>query len=220
MPAVRQQVQAFIDANLSPKAQSAALAGIARRGVAELVRSGKAPPSYQVVVDGRYNVAEDAVRPNGTILYLFDSQASAAVFAISYLRGRAPKRSGRYVESIWIGVNGAFTRASAFDPASVPAGATIELVDTAPYARKVEVGHMTMSVPHKVVEDASRAARRKFPLVNVDFGYVEASSDIGGGYVLKGRFRKGGRANSRKSVRSDTRKGSAMTYPSFTITRK
>src|SRR3954470_2818243 len=125
MPAaLRQQVQAFIDEHLSPRARSARLAEIARKGVADLVADGKAPSTYQTIVDGRVGAVEESVRGDGggSITYLFDAQANAAIFAVGYLRQRAPKKSGRYIESIWVGVNGSFSRAGSFAPSRVPAG--------------------------------------------------------------------------------------------------
>lgn len=222
MPAFRQQVQAFIDAKLSPAARSRILAQTARDGLKQLIASGQASPTYQTFVDGTRDDNEDDVRGDGSgrILYRFDVQAQAATFALAFLQTRSPVASGEYRSAIWVGVNGLYVRAPAFDPSNIPAGAEVTIVDTAPYARKVESGHMRMSVPRAPFQDARQVTQRRFPAVSVEATYVFAASDIGGGYVLRGRFRKGFRAKARKKLGSDTAAGADMTYPALVLTPK
>ncbi|KPF84526.1 hypothetical protein IP70_15640 [alpha proteobacterium AAP38] len=96
---IRRTVDVFIDQALSPQARSAALARAARQGVAELVRSGRASPTYRVFVDGREGEPEERVKPDGQITYLFGSLNVAAQFALSFLKARSPAKSGRYKDS-------------------------------------------------------------------------------------------------------------------------
>lgn len=96
---IRRTVDVFIDKALSPAARSAALARAAREGVAELVRSGQASPTYRVFVDGVEGAAEERVKPEGVITYLFGNLNVAAQFGLSFLKARSPAKSGRYRES-------------------------------------------------------------------------------------------------------------------------
>lgn len=96
---IRRTVDVFIDQALSPQARSGALARAARQGVAELVRSGRASPTYRRFVDGVEGVEEDRVKPDGQITYLFGNLNVASQFALSFLKARSPAKSGRYRES-------------------------------------------------------------------------------------------------------------------------
>jgi hypothetical protein len=218
----RQQVQAFIDKNLSPAARSRVLADTARAGLADLIGSGRASPAYQTWVDGVRDDNEDDVKGTGggSILYRFDVQAQAAVFALAFLQTRSPVRSGAYKSAFYVGADGVFVRGDAFDPSAIPAGAEIIIINTQPYARKIESGHMRMSVPSGVMSDARQAVKQRFPATTSEVAFMYATGDIGGGYVLRGRFRRGHRAGARVSLRSDTTKGQPMIYPALVINTK
>lgn len=170
MTAFRQQIQVFIDANLSPAARSNILADAARTGLAGLISSGRAPPTYQTFVDGKRDDDDEShVRGTGggTILYQFSAQAEAAAFALGYLRARAPGRSGTFRNSFYLGINGRFVPAAQFDPAQVPSGAEITIGNTRPQSRKIDVqmdGERVLhfSVPAGLFDDCAAAVRRQF----------------------------------------------------------
>lgn len=167
MSALRQQVSVYIDANLAPAARSAKLAQIARAGRDDLIATGRASPYYQTFVDGARGAAEESVRPGGTILYQFGYVATAAVFALNFLRARSPVASGRYRGSFYLGVNGRFIPASQFQPKSVPPDAEIVIGNTQPYSRKIDVQAdgdrpLHFSVGPGLFDDAVRATRSAF----------------------------------------------------------
>ncbi|HEY0184125.1 MAG TPA: hypothetical protein VGC09_15055 [Rhodopila sp.] len=169
MTAFREQVNAYIAANLSPAARSKILADVARSGVAALVASGRAPPVYQTFVDGRQGADASTVRGDGggVILYRFSYQAQAAVFALAFLKARGPSRSGRFRNAFYFGVDGRFVPEAQFNPASVPPGAEITIGNTEPYARKIDVQlegnrRLHVSVPAGMFDDCVVALRSAF----------------------------------------------------------
>jgi hypothetical protein len=88
------------------------------------------------------------------------------------------------------------------------------LVNDQPYARKVDVGHMRMSVPPGIVERTKQQLLAKYG------NSVTARRiviDLAGGYVLKGHFRKGARPFSRKGLRKDTKAGQPLNYPALLV---
>lgn len=200
-------------AGLSPEEIARRLAELAQRGLAEAQASGAASSSYVLTVNGRAGVAEAAVVPPGPILYTFSWLTEVKDYGLAFLRTRSPKASGRYADSHFAMVNG-----SPIGPDEpVPFGAELVLSNPVPYARKIEVGHMKMSVPAHVYEDAQQAIRRKFgELVAVALSFVL----LEGGYVLKGRFRRGSGRAARKSPRKDTGRGQPLRYPALVITMK
>lgn len=165
---VRQQVQVFVDAALSPAARAAQLAAVAKQGVADLIASGQASPRFQRFVDGRADAPEESVDGrHGVILYQFSSVADATAAALDFLRARAPARSGDYRNSFYVAVDGRFIPARMFRMDSVPPSAEIVIGNTEPYSRKVDVQlvgskPLRFSVPPGLFDDAARDLRRRF----------------------------------------------------------
>jgi hypothetical protein len=203
--ALRQQVTAFVNTNLSPAARSATLARLAVEMRDGLISTGRASPVYRTFVDGREGAPEASVKGTGggVILYRFGYAAQAAVFALAFLKGRSPSKSGKYRGSFYVGVNGRFIPAVQFDPALVPAEAEIVIGNTQPYSRRVDVqlvggNRLHYSVPVGLFDDAARAVKRQFG------GAVAAkrvySIEFPGRYTLKGE----GRAKSGKGTKVDS----------------
>lgn len=169
MGAFRQQVNAFIDANLSPTARSRILANTARQGVRDLIASGQASPGYDLFVDGHRAQTEDGVRGDGggVIRYQFNYMGAAAAFALSFLQARSPSRSGEFRQSFYVGVDGRFIPASAFSAQSVPGAAEVVIGNTQPQSRRIDVQFvgskpLHFSVPAGMFDDAVRAVRARF----------------------------------------------------------
>ena len=165
--AFSRQVDVFISRNLSPAAQSAALAETARRGVADLIASGMASPRYRRSVDGVPDAPESAVKPGGVIVYRFDFLGEVVAFALSYLQARSPFRSGDFRKSFYVGIDGKFVAASAFNPATMGHAAEIIIGNTQPYNRLVDVQmaggqRVKFSVPADMYSDAAAAVRTRF----------------------------------------------------------
>lgn len=197
-------------ADLAPEAIAAELAKFARSGLAEAIASGEGSPSYEKFVNGRPDAEEETVIPPGPIVYTFNWWTEIIEFALEYLQHRSPRRSGRFRESWFVMLND--NRIT--DPSRIPINSTVILTNDQPYARKIEVGHMQMSVPHGVVEDARVAVRRQYgAIVDVKKTFVRLRN----GYVLKGRFTRGVRQFSRTRLRPDVAAGEQVTYPALVL---
>ena len=198
----RQSIKVFIDANLSPAARSRQFAAVARAGVADLVRSGRAPDHRLTFVDGVQGASEDAVRPDhGVISYTFPAAGDAVVFALEFLRNRSPVGTGRYRDSFFVAVNGRPVAAASLDPKAIPADAECIIYNSQPYNRKVDVQlvgrrHLQFSVPENIYADAARAVAKQFG--NSVTAQRLADVDFPGKYTLR-----------RQHTRADRRSGGA-----------
>jgi hypothetical protein len=165
--AFRRSVDVFLARALSPQQQSAALAQAAKAGVADLIRSGRAPEQYRRIVDGREGAAEESVRPDGVIVYRFDQMAAAAAFALGFLQQRSPRDSGAYRASFYLGLDGRFVPAARFNPVTMGEVSEIVIGNMQPYSRKLDVQlvggqSLRVSVPSGIFSDAAAAVRRRF----------------------------------------------------------
>lgn len=212
--AVARTLRVWADKTIGPAALSANLAKAARHARDDLIRRGDASPTYRTFVDGREGASEETVKPQGAILYRFNTLGLATVFALSYCITRSPVQSGAYKRAWFVAVNGARWTADLND---IPGDAEVMVTNPLPYARKIDVGHMKMSMPPHIVEDARQAVRSKFPVIKAERSLVLIPASLGGGYVLKGRHRLGHRQFARTRLRSDTQKGAQMTYPALIL---
>lgn len=167
--AFRQQIKIYTGALTDPGQRSARLAAVARDALAALQASGRAGPAYTLFVDNRPASSEDSVRGDGTgkILYQFSYIGDAVIFALDFLKARAPSRSGKYRNSFFVGVDGRFVNASAFSPDSVPPTAEIIIGNSQPYNRKVDVQLsggkvLQFSVPPGEYDDCAAALKQRF----------------------------------------------------------
>jgi hypothetical protein len=214
-------VRAFVDRALSPEARSALLARTARREVAALVAAGRAAAQYDTLVDGREGVPEEAVRPDGRILYRFNPLAEAVRFAFDYCVQRSPVRSGRYKGDWVVLVNG---RAWSGGYDEIPPLADVFITNRQPYHRKIDTGaigpgaagrlvasrrYRTTSAGNlvqvqnrkrgayvSITEGARQAGQRAFPLLSWGRAFIT----LPGGYTL--------------------RSGKRMTYPAVTLSAR
>lgn len=151
---------------LPPAARSRLLAEHARRARDALIAQGRAAPQFITYVDGRQGAAEESVRPDGAIRYVFSTAARAAAFAKAYVEGASPVLSGQFRRSWIVVVNG--TR-WAGDLATIPPGAVVHIVNTSPYARRLEVGKRSKpGLGFKLVEKARQQTRARFPTLSVE----------------------------------------------------
>ena len=197
-------------ADLSPQSIAKELASLARSSLSDVIRSGEGSERYDRYVNGHFGADENTVVAPGPILYDFHWWNEIIEYAISVLQDRSPVLSGLFKSSWMAMIDGAVTT----DYADIPIAATVMIVNTQPYARKIEVGHTKMSVPHGVAEDSVLVVRRRFGNVAE---IKKTMTTIPNGYILKGVFTKGGRKFSRTKLRRDTQAGSEMTYPALVI---
>lgn len=194
----RQQVRLFADRTLSPAARSALLAAEAKRRLADLIESGRASPGYRRFVDGVEGAREEQAQR--VIVYEFSRTGEAAEYALGFLRGRSPSESGRFRDSFVASVDGSRPIAAAsFDPAKVPPGAEVAILNTRPYGRKIDVQvaggrRLRFSVPEGLYEDAARAVRRRFG--NAVSARRVYTLRFPGQYTLRGGKRAGTRVET------------------------
>ena len=134
------------------------LAQTAREALAEAQAAGEFPEQYIISVNGRIGGGEDTVVPPGPIVYTANWWQEILTYAMEFARQRSPVRSGDYKNAWFVMVNG--TAVADFN--AIPLTAECTLTNDMPYARKIEIGKMKMSVPPGVVEDTISAMRRRF----------------------------------------------------------
>lgn len=180
--AVRRTLDVFVDETLSPEARSDFLADTARQALASAIATGEASDKYRLLVDGREGQKEEAVRPDGKILYLFSYLGEVAAFALAYLRARSPTglTSGNrlyreaYGDSFYMGLGtgaeggGRFIMARNFNPETMGADVTeITIGNIQPYSRKLDVQlvggrRLRFSVPPNLFEGAATAVKARY----------------------------------------------------------
>lgn len=179
--AFRRTVELFINQNLTPEAQSAALAKVAREGLAELQRTGEASTVFRRYVDGKEGAAEESVKPDGVIVYAFDHLATIITFALSFLLDRAPPASvapvspahgkpTHYRDGFALGLGGRMVAAKDWNPDAFDAdgaGAEILIFNRVAYGRRLDVQadggkRLKFTVPAGIWDDAAKEINRRF----------------------------------------------------------
>jgi hypothetical protein len=196
--------------DIAPENVAKELASYAKRSLSEVIQSGEGSDIYERYVNGRFGASEESVRPPGPIVYIFNWWKEIIEFGIAALVQRSPEKSGRYKRSWFAMVDGRHV----VDFDRLPTGAVVYLTNNQPYSRKIEVGHMRMSVPPGVVEDCALTIKRRFANT---YDIKATMITHPNGYILKGVFSRGIRPQARKKLRKDTRAGSVMTYPSIRL---
>jgi hypothetical protein len=124
---------------LTPEGQTAALAAFAKEANAEALAQNEAVigrrPAVRVVVDGRVGAAEETVRPGGVIAYEYDLVADMLTYIGDLLVAHSPVLTGRYARSFLILVDGVPQEPGEALP---PTAEDIVILNTTPYARKIE----------------------------------------------------------------------------------
>ena len=212
LKSIRNDLQ-LATAHMDPAAIAGELPQFARDSSNEAIREGEASNRYDLFVNGREGAPESSVVPPGPILYEFQWWREIVEFGLQALRDRSPVRSGLYKNSWFAMVNG--TVISDYD--AIPVDEKVILTNNQPYSRKINVGHMKMSVPPGVVEDCKKTIMSRYG------NMIECKATmitLPGGYILKGVFRRGVRPSARTKLRKDTMAGAQMTYPSIVMTMR
>lgn len=205
-------------ASIAPENINRELAKYAKSALADAIASREASSIYKrfvstgpgAMVEG---APEEAVEAPGPIVYVFSYWEPILAFSYAELAKASPRKSGRYIDSQVTMVGGQILTPGA----QIAADEEVVIVATQPYSRKIEVGHMKMSVPDGVFQRVRRKIQSQFGLVvDVRFQMIH----IPGGYTLKGRFRKGYKEFARKRLEKDTQAGAIMTYPAIVMNMK
>lgn len=197
-------------AGIAPQNLSRELALYAKQSLRDAIHYGEGSPNYDKFVNGVEGADEFTVTPPGPIVYVFHWWNEIIEYALDVLRSRSPVKSGLYRDSWFPMINGVVV--SDYD--KIPLDAEVMLTNNQPYARKIEVGFMDMSVPPHVAQDANTIIRRRFGNL---FASKSTMVTLPGGYVLKGHFKRGIRQYSRTKLRKDTMAGAQMTYPAISL---
>lgn len=190
-------------AGLESQAIAPLLAQAARQTLAEVQAEGIAPQNYIRAVNGHVGASEDEVIPPGPIFYQFNWLPEIAEYALGFAEARSPVKSGRFKNSWFAMVNGSLMQGGF---GTIPVDAELIVTNDQPYARKIEVGHMKMSVPPGVVQDTRQAVMRRFGnVVNASVKFIS----LEGAYTLR-----------TKSGRKDRKAGHQLTYPALLVTQR
>lgn len=208
VPALRDQ---FAAARKGTQSQlTSILAMIAKEANAGIMRLEPRPAGFVRTVDGAVGAPEEAVKPDGLIVYDYQRLDIVVQFALDTLRTLSPHRSGAYQEAHTVMIN----HAAVSPPYAISPTDEVMIVNPEPYARKIEVGHMHMLVPgtDRVYQQAKQVIDRTYQeLVETEFTYV----DLPDAQNLAGRFSPGVQPQSRVRLQKDTRRGAAPQFPAL-----
>lgn len=136
------------------------LVAVAKREHARVMATDPRPATFRRYVDGREGVAEEEVSAFGVILYEYPRLDVVVAYALAALRERSPvgpPEMGHYRDGHQLFIAGSPAAGmSAWRP-----GEEVMITNLRPYARKIELGSMTMTVPgtDHVYEQARQATR-------------------------------------------------------------
>lgn len=203
-------------ADIDPARVNEQLAQFARQSLADVINRKEASSSYTRFVNGVRDAAEETVRVPGAVFYEFSYWGPVLEFLLDYLRKRSPVKSGRYQASHIVMLGSQIVSPDI----DIAPDEEVMVVDTQPYARKIEVGHMKMSVGRGVYQDARKAVTGRFGgasgAIQVRFEMVTLPNS----YILKGRFRRGFRKYARQKLKADTQAGMPVRYPALVMSMR
>lgn len=172
-------------------------------------RSGFAP-NTTVVADGIRNAPITSAKRVVVIEYFYWKEI--AFEAIRMLEGRGPRRTGRYLESVKVFVDGTET-----NPAQIPEHfSELVIAPTVPYSRRLEVGKradgrpFVVQVQPKIVDSVTRQLKGRYgnvATIKTEFRRIDGENTSRARGVRRGR----------RALRSRRSRGSEMTYPSIVI---
>lgn len=231
---MREQLTLQVSSGASAQALHMAVARQSRLIRDTAIQQGRASPVFVTRVDGKRNAAEESVNlAGGTITYVFSQLAQAANWALDECRKRSPVRSGAFRKSWAVLVDGKLWDAA---PATIPMGSEVWIVNTMPYARKIEVGGQKIKTDPQIVEAVRQIVRRRFNGIKAQraFKPLAGGRDARGGpvpYILKGAGIASGLSWTRKSgwtrkhtpyvsERADRQAGEQVLYPTLILTER
>lgn len=188
------------------QALAPAFADFAQSELAAAIASGAAKRVVARYVNGRRGADESSVVVPGAIEYEFSIWPAIIEFTLQALRDRSPVASGRYRDSWFVQVRGA--RARSFD--DIAPDATVVFCNDRPYSRKIEFGHMQMSVPPGVIEDVHGMVVDRY---GDTITARQANIPLRSGYILVG----GRRSATRRRLQRGRRPGEPMAYPALIL---
>lgn len=166
------------------------------------------PPATTVIADGVRHAPISSAKKIVVIEYRYWQEIVSE--AIRFFEGRAPRRTGAYLGSVRVFVDGSLVQ-----PNKIPENfAEITISPTVLYSRRLEVGKRkdgrpyVVQVPPRIVDAVTVMLRKKYGRAanfKTEFRRLEGESSI----------RARGLRRNRRAKRS---RGGEMTYPSIVIT--
>jgi hypothetical protein len=168
----RQDVQAFVNENLSPRARQMLMAEKAREVLAKAKAENKQAVGrevpYDQFVDGREGAPLDSINPNGGVIaFRFHLIGDVLEWIGEQLVLNSPVLTGAYRNSHIMLADGV-----EIDPdGEIPPAEEYLFVSTVPYARKIERGQ-SYQAPDGVYDVVADMAKRRFGnIANIKFTY-------------------------------------------------
>lgn len=176
-----EDIRIIISDLLSPEAQSAAFADFAEQALADAEATDASvlgyTPTHTTFVDGSETEDLTSVRPNGTIVFVFDIVGDALLTIYQMLLDHAPDLTGQFKESIKLYADG-----TEVDPkGEIPAAAQYTFLSGVAYARKIEGSDgrkpESPQAPDGVFHVVATIAQQQFGnSAKISFSYISPSS--------------------------------------------
>jgi hypothetical protein len=168
-------LSSIISESFGPEAISAAIAEVAREALAEAeaintAALGRAVP-YTTLVDGRESADLESVRPNGSIVGIFDLTVDVLTWIEQQLIAHSPVRTGRYQRSHRVFVDGVETAIANIAPGI----SRIVFAPLSAYAPEIEPHGRkpgeSRKAPDGVYQAVAALARQRFG-ADISFTYL------------------------------------------------
>lgn len=193
------------------EATQRAIVALAKREHAKVLNADPRPGGFTRYVDGRKGAREEAVKPNGVIVYEYERLDLVVQFAMETLFDKSPVLLGDYRRAHTIFLNGSPVP----NLAAWKSGDEVAISNYLPYSRKIEMGKMKMRVPgtDHVYRQAEQIVKGRFGNVaRIKFTYRAV---VSGAHVP---YAPAGTANAAASRRGGVEQRSR--YPTLVITER
>jgi hypothetical protein len=168
---IDRDVALLFDVELGPEARSKALADFAREQLSAAQETnrqalGMVPP-HETFVDGRKGASVETVKPDGTIVFLFDLIEDALMWIGEHLPKESPVRTGKFAKSFILLADGVEVPM----PGPIPPASEYVFANVQPYARKIERG-LSAQAPDGVFQAIAVVAKGRFGnMAAIKFSY-------------------------------------------------
>lgn len=187
---IDRDIALMIGADLSPAAQSKALADFARSALTDAEAIDNAAlgytPTHDTFVDGSAatDAGLDRVRPDGTIVFRFKLLEDVFEFVDNILILSSPVKTGRYQRSHLF-----FADDIEADPLNPPPAREYVFLNAQPYSRKIERG-LSSQAPDGVYQSAAAVASQRFGNVaKIRFAYRSLPGGAIGAWAREAKVR-------------------------------
>jgi len=136
------------------------LIATAKREHGRIMQTDPKPQRFTRAVDGVAGAREEQVKAGGIIRYRYDRLGQVVQFAMETLFELSPVLSGEYRSAHMLFIDGV----AAANLKDWDGSGEIVITNPVPYARKIEVGNMTMRVPgsDRVYQQAEQTVKRRY----------------------------------------------------------